>query len=465
MLEQVQRLLGQPLLDVRSPVSEEMYRRIVSTVVGTVSTLTETTFGAIPPAAGDAIQKMVGADRFTGIAYVVEGELYGTSVLVMRPGTPDPSPDLLASFAHMAAVSLRRCAVEEALVESEEKFRVLAEQSPNMIFINRKSRVVYANRRCEEIMGHTRDEFRSPDFDFFSLHPPEWKDAVRSLFRRHMKGEEVEPLEYSLVTRDGGRIEAILTVRLISYEGEPAVFGTITDVTELRRLQRQVLETAERERRRTGSDMHDVLGQNLTGAAMLSEALEKSLAGAAPSEAPKAAQLTKLLYEATGQVRQFAKGLCPVDTTPEGLMKALTELASNTSQLFRISCRFRAAGRVLVHDGDAAEHLYRIAQEAITNSVKHGGAKNVTVALRSADGNLTLSVQDDGKGFPEDSAEGAGLGLRIMRHRTNMMHGILDTRNAPDGGAVVSCTVAGAAGKSLKRPRGTGRAAGRERRR
>jgi two-component system CheB/CheR fusion protein len=220
-----------------------------------------------------------------------------------------------------------------------------------------------------------------------------------------------------------------------------AIFGTVTDVSELRTLQGQVLESAEKERRRIGRDMHDVLGQNLTGAAMLSEALEKSLAAATPSEAPKAAQITKLLYEATGDVRQFTKGLCPVDATPEGLMKALGELASGASGLFGISCRFRSAGQVFVQDASVAEHLYRIAQEAITNAVKHGGAKNVTMDLRSGDGFLTLSVKDDGRGFPEDATEGAGLGLRIMRDRTSMMHGILDTRNSPDGGVVVSCRV------------------------
>jgi PAS domain S-box-containing protein len=378
MREQAQELLGKSLLDIRSPVSEEMYRKIISTIVGEAMTLTETTFGAVPPAAGTAIQEALGIGRFIGIAYMVGGELYGTSVLAMRPGTPDPPSGLLASFAHMAAISLRRCVVEEALHESEEKFRALAEQSPNMIFINKKGRIVYANKRCEEVMGCAREEFCSPDFDFLCLCPPEWKDIVSARFQKDMKGEEAKPLEYSLLTKDGRRIEVILTTRVSSYEGETAVFGTVTDVSELRRLQGQVLESAKKERRRISRDMHDVLGQNLTGAAMLSEALEKSLAGVSPSEAPKAARITKLLYEATGDVRQFAKGLSPVDTTPEGLMKALEELAGGASRLFGISCRFRSPETVLVHDELVAEHLYRIAQEAITNSVKHGGGRRTS---------------------------------------------------------------------------------------
>ncbi len=328
LVEKLYRLLGRPLAEVHSPVGEEMYRRMVGTIVTTMPTLTEITFGAVPRAIGAAVQKGLGIDRFTGLAYVVEGELYGTTVMGLRREAPDAPADLLLSFAHMAAVSLRRCVAEEALRESERKFLALAEQ----------------------------------------------------------------------------------------------------------------------ERRRIGRDMHDVLGQELTGAAMLSEALEKRLAGSAASEAPKAAQITKILYEATGRVRRLAKGLCPVEAAPDGLVKALGELASGAGSLFRISCRFRTSGRPLIHDGQVAEHLYHIAQEAITNSVKHGGAKNVEILLRSARDGLTLSIRDDGAGFPERASEGPGLGLRIMRDRTRMMRGIFDARNAPGGGAVVTCRVPADAG-------------------
>ncbi len=130
---------------------------------------------------------------------------------------------------------------EQALRESEEKFRNLAEQSPNLIFINKKGRVVYANKKCEESMGYKKEEFYSPDFDFFTLIAPESKDLVKSNYTSHMEGEEVSPYEYALITKEGERVEALLTTNLITYEGEPAILGTITDITERKKAEEELI--------------------------------------------------------------------------------------------------------------------------------------------------------------------------------------------------------------------------------
>jgi PAS domain S-box-containing protein len=134
---------------------------------------------------------------------------------------------------------------EEALKESEEKFRNLADNSPNMIFINQKGRVVYANREAEEAMGYTAEEFCSPDFNFLDLIAPESKETVKSSFNKHMKGEDVVPYEYKLTTREGRIIYAILTTKLITYNGEPAILGTVTDITERNKMENALFETKE----------------------------------------------------------------------------------------------------------------------------------------------------------------------------------------------------------------------------
>jgi PAS domain S-box-containing protein len=134
---------------------------------------------------------------------------------------------------------------EDALIESEEKFRNLAEQSPNMIFINKRGRVVYANKECEEVMGYKREEFYHPDFDFMTLIAPEFRQLIKTNLGRHMRGEEIEPYEYGIITKDGERLDSIITTRLIQYDGEDSILGTITDITERKKTQEEIAKLAK----------------------------------------------------------------------------------------------------------------------------------------------------------------------------------------------------------------------------
>jgi len=141
----------------------------------------------------------------------------------------------------------------EALRESEEKFRSIAECSPNMIFINRKGRVVYANKKCEDITGYKRKEFHSPDFDFFSLIAKESQSLIRKNYNKHLKGQEVLPYEYTLITKKSKKIDAIITTKLIDYGGEKAVLGIITDITDRKRTEKKLEESEENYRQLAGS--------------------------------------------------------------------------------------------------------------------------------------------------------------------------------------------------------------------
>ena len=122
----------------------------------------------------------------------------------------------------------------------EYGFKAFTEQSPNMIFINKEGRVVYANKRCIEVMGYSREDFYAPDFDFMAMIAPESVDLIQSNLKRHMAGEDVEPYEYSLINKKGGKIEAIITTKLIDYENGKAILGIITDITERKRVEEEL---------------------------------------------------------------------------------------------------------------------------------------------------------------------------------------------------------------------------------
>jgi PAS domain S-box-containing protein len=134
---------------------------------------------------------------------------------------------------------------EQLLKESEEKFKTLAEESPNMIFINKKGRIVYANEKCEKITGYKRKDFYSPNFDFLTLIAPECHETVRTNFGRHVKEEEVEPYEHALVAKDGRRVEVLLSTKLMDYEEEKAILGILTDITERKRAEESLQKIYE----------------------------------------------------------------------------------------------------------------------------------------------------------------------------------------------------------------------------
>ncbi|MCP4583598.1 MAG: PAS domain S-box protein [candidate division Zixibacteria bacterium] len=138
-----------------------------------------------------------------------------------------------------------RLETEKALRESKESFKNLAERSPNMIFINQNGRIVYVNKKCVDTMGYTREEYYSPDFNFLDLISEDLKEMVISNFKKHMNGENVEPYDYSIVTKDGKKIDAIINTKLITHQGHDAILGIITDITERKRTEESLSRSEE----------------------------------------------------------------------------------------------------------------------------------------------------------------------------------------------------------------------------
>ena len=173
---------------------------------------------------------------------------------------------------------------EEALKESEEKFRMLAEKSPNMIFINKKGRVVYANQKCEEVMGYGRDEFYSPEFDFLSLVEPDSIDIIKENFQKHMKEKDVPPYEYSLVTKTGKKIDGIIMTKLISFGGESAILGIITDITERKQAEEAMRRSEEKYRHLVENTNEVLYALDENGIVSYISPVARTLSGYNPSE-------------------------------------------------------------------------------------------------------------------------------------------------------------------------------------
>jgi signal transduction histidine kinase len=211
------------------------------------------------------------------------------------------------------------------------------------------------------------------------------------------------------------------------------------EIQERRLLEKEVLEISEREKRQIGHDLHDSLGQHLTATAFAGQVLNEQLENESLPEPASARHLVKLIEEAIILTRTFARGLHPVELEAEGLMDGFQALSRNISERFKVACEFECREPVLFHDAANSTHLYRIAQEAITNAIKHGKARHIRIGLETNAGVITLTVIDDGVGLPENARNGRGMGLHIMAYRANLIGATFEIERVPEGGTRIIC--------------------------
>jgi signal transduction histidine kinase len=209
-----------------------------------------------------------------------------------------------------------------------------------------------------------------------------------------------------------------------------------------RQLERRLADSAASERSQVGSELHDNVGQKLTGLTLMAQSLKGRLEGSAPHEAAYAGEMAAVAKDALAQARTLARGLSPVEMLDEGLMVALQELAHRTSNHFSTQCVFECRQPVSIKDNEISTQLYMIAQEAVSNAVQHGGGIRITIRLVADNDQLALTVDDDGVGFRQTQVNGHGMGHRIMRHRASRVGGTFDMQERSGGGTCVACTIA-----------------------
>jgi signal transduction histidine kinase len=215
----------------------------------------------------------------------------------------------------------------------------------------------------------------------------------------------------------------------------------VSEIQARERLEQELVRISDREQRRVGHDIHDSLCQHLTGTALAGQVLVQHLQEKDPDSAVGAARVVELIEEGITLSRNLARGLHSVGRSGDGLMEALEDFAASTSDLFRISCRFECPLPVLVSDIQVAQHLYRIAQEAVGNAVKHGRAKNIEIRLEVHKGGKRLCIVDDGVGRPPFQPDGKGMGLRIMSYRADRIGATFSIRRRDAVGTIVTCSL------------------------
>jgi PAS domain S-box-containing protein len=330
---------------------------------------------------------------------------------------------------------------EEALQEERNVVSaILHTVGALVVVLDSEGRIIRFNRACEQTSGYSFAEVAGQTiWDLFMV--PEEVDRFKSVFQQLCSDQLPSDYEGYLVKRDGARrLIAWSSTVLPGNDGAPTyIIATGIDITERKHLEKTILEISAREQRSIGQDLHDGLGQHLTGIAFMSKVQEQKLLEKSLPEAGDAAKIVSLVNEAIHKTRELARGLLPVVSDAQGLMSALRQWAGEVEDLFTVSCRFQCFAPVLIHDDTAATHLYYVAREAVNNAIKHGHARHIVIRLAADQHQGALTIQDDGCGIGNIAPGNKGMGLHLMNYRARMVGGSLEVQSVPAGGTLVTC--------------------------
>lgn len=389
----------------------------------------------------------------TALAVAITGihGFWGALVVLRASGPFTGEQQLHAlSAASLAGGLIARVQAQDALSETEARSRAILETTVDAIItIDEAGTITSFNRAAERIFGYDAREVMGQNVRV--LMPEPYHSDHDAYIERYLEtgipkiigiGREVTGQR-----RDGTVFPMDLSVSEVLLREGRIFTGIVRDITDRRRLEQEVLRAGDLERRRIGQDLHDGLGQMLTGIGLIAGGLARRLANEAAPEADEVGEIASLVREADQYARGLARGLVPVELEMGGLVGALERLAESALRLFGIECRFERTGDLLVEDPTVAGHLYRIAQEAVSNAVRHGKAQHVAITLALGAEQVRLRIRDDGHGFnPEDASPLAadsrrGMGLRIMHYRARIIGASLDLHSTPGEGTTITCTI------------------------
>lgn len=343
----------------------------------------------------------------------------------------------LVGFSTTARDIREQRRAQDALRRSERALADLFDgASLGLAWTTPKGRVLQANRAMLDILECKPEQCLGRLFSKFHSD----RAVFAGLLRRAVGRETLRNVQATLRAGSGQIREVLIDGNAFWEDGKIAhLRWFVRDITRRKRLEREVLAISERERSAFSRELHDSLGQQLSGITYLTNVLRDRLREQGSPEGRSVERISLLLKQAIEQTRAVARGLSPVRAEPEGLSRALVELAAQSSELYSIVCRFYSRRPVLVDDNEVATHFYRIAQEAVHNAFRHGQARRIRISLTSLTRQVRLRILDDGRGIGNLSPRRKGLGLRIMQYRAGLLQGAVTVRRLGGKGTEVCC--------------------------
>jgi PAS domain S-box-containing protein len=331
--------------------------------------------------------------------------------------------------------------------------RIIATLREGVLVADANGRICLTNSAFDRMFGYQSGELVGRFAgDLSTLSPPAY-EKVRQRIIEQLRRGDFEPTEFEALRKDGTRFIASCAFARIDAASEGRVVVVLSDVTGHKQLEREILQIANREQQRIGSDLHDGLGQDLTGVALLLRGFAARLKRAADPALraalePDVEQIIALVNDAIDDTRSLARGLSPVTAQRDGLVMGLEALASQTRERYGVVVTLEqdvgqfGEDHPLIDDSTNT-HLYRIAQEAVVNAVRHGKPSRITIRFSATHRRIDLAIEDDGSGFaarnPPPASHAGGMGLKIMRYRARMIAAELDIDSVPGGGTTVHC--------------------------
>lgn len=353
--------------------------------------------------------------------------------------------DVRLAFAEkMARNKEEQHIIEQKLRESEARARsILRTTVDAIITIDERGSIRTFNKAAENLFQFGSSEVIGKNVNVL-MPQPYRREHDEYLENYHQTGERKIigiGREVTGKRKDGSTFPMYLAVSEVNVNGQRIYTGIIRNISEQRRLEQEVLRISEHERHRIGQDLHDGLGQMLTGISMISKNIALSLKEDGHPLAEDVNEITSLIKEADEYARGLSRNLIPVEFDSQGLAASIERLTGNAEKLFGISCTLHSTNNLHFDDSTSLVNLYRIVQEATSNAVKHGNAETVEITLDANMERILLKIEDDGTGFPENWEKHKGLGVRIMQFRARLIGANLKISTSRLGGAAIIITL------------------------